>query len=255
MILARRRADRVDASHEKGGIMSTTRQAAVERGDIVTVSGRRVGDPGRLGEILDVLGPPDHPHYAVRWEDGHQTILYPGETTSIVTRHERDRAASHAVALAPATQDLVDTLRSEGVEFELLPHRRTTTASSEAHVLGVLPQVVAKTVIARTDEGGLIRAVVPATRHLSVLKLASAVGAKSAAVLEEADLVTAYPQFELGAVPPFGGPAGDRVVVDRSLLEQDHVVLDGGAHDMSLRLQSADLVALADAQVADIGVS
>jgi prolyl-tRNA editing enzyme YbaK/EbsC (Cys-tRNA(Pro) deacylase) len=119
----------------------------------------------------------------------------------------------------------------------------------------VLPQVVAKTVIARTDEGGLIRAVVPATSHLSVLKLASAVGAKSVAVLEEADLVAAYPQFELGAVPPFGGPAGDRVVVDRSLLDQDHVVLDGGAHDMSLRLRSGDLVALAAAQVADIGVS
>lgn len=63
--------------------MTSTRQAEAHRGDVVEVSGRRVGDPGRMGELLEVLGAPEHPHYLVRWEDGRESVLYPGEGTTI----------------------------------------------------------------------------------------------------------------------------------------------------------------------------
>jgi hypothetical protein len=63
--------------------MNATRKAEAHRGDVVEVSGRRVGDPGRVGELLEVLGAREHPHYLVRWEDGHESVLYPGEGTTI----------------------------------------------------------------------------------------------------------------------------------------------------------------------------
>ena len=72
--------------------------------------------------------------------------------------------------------------------------------------------------------------------------------------MSESELVTAYPQFELGAVPPFGGPAGDRVVVDRRLVEQEHVVLEAGVHDTSLRLRTDDLLTAADAELVDVAI-
>ena len=233
--------------------MSATRQAGAEQGDVVVVSSRRVGEPARKGEVLEVLGPADHPHYAVRWEDGHQSIFYPGETTSIKHR-SADVRPKPQLDVAAATKALVERLRDAALEFELLPHRRTLTAASEARVLGVLPQTVAKTLIARDEEGVHIRAVVPASGHVSITKLADAVSATTVVLLTEGELVSAYPQFELGAVPPFGGPAGDRVVVDRSLTDHDHVVFDGGVHDTSLRMRTDDLIAVADAQTADIAV-
>ncbi len=55
----------------------------VQPGDVVHVSGRHVGDAGRSGEIVAVLGQEEHPHYLVRWEDGRESTLYPGEGTSI----------------------------------------------------------------------------------------------------------------------------------------------------------------------------
>ena len=55
----------------------------VEPGDAVKTSGRHVGDAGRTGEIVSVLGEEDHLHYLVRWEDGHESILYPGEGITI----------------------------------------------------------------------------------------------------------------------------------------------------------------------------
>lgn len=52
-------------------------------GDVVKVSGRHVGDTGRTGEIVAVLGDDGRVHYLVRWEDGHESILYPGEALTI----------------------------------------------------------------------------------------------------------------------------------------------------------------------------
>lgn len=53
------------------------------RGATVEVAGRRVGEAGRTGEILEVLGTPDHPHYSVRWADGHESVFYPGADATI----------------------------------------------------------------------------------------------------------------------------------------------------------------------------
>jgi Ala-tRNA(Pro) deacylase len=151
-------------------------------------------------------------------------------------------------------EELVDLLRDTKTEFEVLPHRRTMTAVSEARALGVFAQTVAKTLIARDESGTCIRAVVSSPRADSPLaKLAWAIGARGVQLLSESDLVSAYPQFELGAVPPFGGPAGDRVVVDRTLADTDQVIVEAGVHETSLRLRTEDLLAITVAQVADIG--
>lgn len=65
-------------------VMGTLQQIhPVEPGDVVKTSGRHVGDAGRSGQILSVLGDDERPHYLVRWEDGHESILYPGEGTTI----------------------------------------------------------------------------------------------------------------------------------------------------------------------------
>jgi Ala-tRNA(Pro) deacylase len=231
--------------------MLTTRQPAVSRGDVVEVTGRRVGEPARIGEILDVLGSEGHRHYRVCWEDGHESILYPGEATGIRPRATRRHLS---LDLAAVTASLVDAIRATGAEFEVVPHRRTTTAAGEARALGLLPQDVAKTVIARAPDGTVVRAVVPASTKVDVPKLAAAVSEPSLEVLHEADLVTVYPQFELGAVPPFGGPAGDSVVVDSALAEAEHVVFDAGVHDTAIRIRGEDLVAVAHAATADIAV-
>jgi Ala-tRNA(Pro) deacylase len=234
--------------------VSATQDIRAVAGDLIEVSGRRVGDTQRSGEILEVLGSADRPHYLVRWEDGHESVFYPGEGSTIRHPESSTRRAKPALDVAAATGVLVELLRSEGVEFELLPHRRTMRAAAEARALGVLPQTVAKTLLARDGEGRCIRAVVPATTRLALDRLARAVGEQSVRLLTESELVTTYPQFELGAVPPFGGPAGDLVVIDVALAGCEHVVLEAGVHDTSLRLRTADLLRIADAKLDNIAV-
>lgn len=152
-----------------------------------------------------------------------------------------------------AMTDLTSALEASGARYELLPHARTETALAKAEALGLDADDVAKTLVVKTP-AGYARAVLPASRRIDLRKLARLleVGAKRIHLASEEDLARDYPEFELGAVPPFGGGRSDPVVVDTRLAERTSLVLDAGTHAQSLRMQAADLLRLTDATVADI---
>ena len=52
-------------------------------GWIIEIEGHHVGAPKQILEIVEVLGSPDHMHYRVRWEDGHESILYPSSDVHV----------------------------------------------------------------------------------------------------------------------------------------------------------------------------
>jgi prolyl-tRNA editing enzyme YbaK/EbsC (Cys-tRNA(Pro) deacylase) len=58
--------------------------------------------------------------------------------------------------------------------------------------------------------------------------------------------------FELGAVPPFGGPMGDRVLVDRRIAGRESVVFEAGSHGESIRMKTGNLLRLSGGEVADV---
>jgi hypothetical protein len=61
----------------------TTDIRAGRKGDVVVISGHRVGEHERLGEILEVLGDGERTHYLVRWDDGRESVFYPGSDAAI----------------------------------------------------------------------------------------------------------------------------------------------------------------------------
>jgi Ala-tRNA(Pro) deacylase len=155
-------------------------------------------------------------------------------------------------AMITATHALADFLAAEDVEFELLPHSRTETASDEAVALGIDPHEVAKTIILTTSRGYL-RAVIPATARLDLHKVRDLLALHETPFLtSEEELASAYPTFELGAVPPVGGPSGDRVVVDRKLADRDSLVIEAGSHIESVLVGTVDLLVLAQAEIGDL---
>ena len=52
----------------------TTTDARV--GDAVEVKGLP-GNPAEQGQIIEVLGAGEHVHFRVRWDDEHESLLYP----------------------------------------------------------------------------------------------------------------------------------------------------------------------------------
>ena len=47
------------------------------------------GEPARRGEIVEVLGHADHEHYRVRWDEQHESIVYPADGVVIIPRGSR----------------------------------------------------------------------------------------------------------------------------------------------------------------------
>ena len=69
---------------EREVVMAKTAQGKPARaGDEVVITGHSVGDSPRTALILEVLGDPGHERFRVRWEDGHESIFFPGEDATI----------------------------------------------------------------------------------------------------------------------------------------------------------------------------
>jgi RimK family alpha-L-glutamate ligase len=64
-----------------------------QTGDLIEITGHSVGDAPKRAEILEVLGEAGHEHFRVRWEDGHESIFFPGED-AVIRRPARKRGAA-----------------------------------------------------------------------------------------------------------------------------------------------------------------
>jgi hypothetical protein len=51
------------------------------------------GQPPRRGQIIELLGRDRHERYRVRWDEKHESILYPADGVVIVPRRPRARHA------------------------------------------------------------------------------------------------------------------------------------------------------------------
>ncbi|HXG76382.1 MAG TPA: DUF1918 domain-containing protein [Gaiellaceae bacterium] len=82
-------------ARKEAAMTKTVHGKPARPGDEIVVTGHSVGDAPRTALILEVLGEPGHERFRVRWEDGHESIFFPGED-AIVRRPRRRRAAATA---------------------------------------------------------------------------------------------------------------------------------------------------------------
>jgi hypothetical protein len=72
--------------------MTTKQTGDVRVGDHVEVRGVH-GEAARCGEIVELLGEVGHERYRVRWDAGHESIVYPADGVSIVHPPKRSRTS------------------------------------------------------------------------------------------------------------------------------------------------------------------
>jgi hypothetical protein len=79
------------------------RNAHAHAGDLIVIEGHHLGEPRRIGEILEVLGGAEHEHYRVRWDDGRESIFTPG--SDAVIQHASRRKARRPSPTTPGRTD------------------------------------------------------------------------------------------------------------------------------------------------------
>lgn len=122
-----------------------------------------------------------------------------------------------------------------------------------ALTLGIDPAQVFKTLVAEVD-GRLTVAVVPVTGHLDLKALATACGAKRAAMADRADAERAT-GYVAGGISPLGQKQVLPTVVDETAVLHDEVYVSGGRRGLDVGLSPDDLLRLTGATLADIARS
>lgn len=150
------------------------------------------------------------------------------------------------------SKKLKQFLDEKQVNYEEMQHATAYTAQEIAGAQHVPGQEAVKSVIVKSN-GSFTMCVLPAVRMVDLEKFKAATDVSDAELAAEEDLAQLFPDYELGAEPPFGNLYGLKVVADTSLDDNDSVVFNAGTHTDTIRLTLEDFKQLSEAQMADIG--
>ena len=137
------------------------------------------------------------------------------------------------------------------VKYTLLSHSPAYTAMEIAAAAHIPGKELAKTVMVKLD-GKLTMTVVPSSMKVNLGRLKGAAGASEAMLADEKDFGDAFPDCELGAMPPFGNLYGMDVFVDEHLAEDEEIAFNAGSHTELLQVAYKDFEKLVSPNVVSL---
>lgn len=143
-------------------------------------------------------------------------------------------------------------LQQQGIDYEVTVHEPRYTAASEAIASGTEPYHAAKAVALRDGDGYRL-AVLRASDRLDLHKVRTCLDLDSRLrFATERELSADFPDFEVGAIPPFGTMLGIPEIIDKRVLKGDRVLCSGGDHTHSVVVSPSDMARAADCLIADV---
>jgi Cys-tRNA(Pro)/Cys-tRNA(Cys) deacylase len=147
--------------------------------------------------------------------------------------------------------DVHNFLLERGIAHEMVSTRgRFRSPDRMAAVLGLPPEQVGRVVLFQ-GPGGLVAVLIPSDRSADRQRIAD--------VTDEPDLLELSPNraaeatdYLHEALPPAGLPSGTRVVMDRTLADQEVLYFPGGEPSSLLKIRPDDLARATDAHVAPV---
>lgn len=142
-------------------------------------------------------------------------------------------------------------LREQRVDFSVHHHSPAYSAQRLAAAEHVPGRMVAKVVIAVVDED-LVMLCLPAPCRVDLLKLMNAVATDNVRLAREADFSRAFPDCEVGAMPPFGNLYEMPVYVDKQLTADERIAFQACRHTETVEMAFADFARLAHPMVVEL---
>ena len=147
---------------------------------------------------------------------------------------------------------LAEILKRERVPYLMLRHPPVFTAPELSAIAHIPGHRSAKVVICIAD-GNPLQAVVPAHYSVDLEALRALVRAVSLRLANEEEIARLYPEFEVGAMPPFGMMHGHPVFVDRCFVGEPEMVFNAGTHTDSLCMHYGDFAEIVRPIVGSFG--
>ena len=145
---------------------------------------------------------------------------------------------------------LENYLRENAVSFEVQHHPRVVTAQEVAATEHIPGNLLAKTGMVLAD-GKMAMLVLPAPYEADLEKMGEVLEAKEVRRAEEEEFESAFPDCEVGAMPPFGNLYELPVYVEEALAEDETIFFRAGTHTETMSLKYADFEQLVQPTVAE----
>ena len=146
---------------------------------------------------------------------------------------------------------LREFLDSQQIKYLVISHSLGYTAQGIAAAAHVSGKKLAKTVIVKLD-GILAMAVVPASEHVDMDRLKMLTGCNCVEIASEKEFQNAFPDCELGAMPPFGNLYDMPVYADASLAEHEEITFSAGTHRELVRMHWEDMLRIVNPTIAEL---
>lgn len=131
------------------------------------------------------------------------------------------------------------------MEYELKEHAPVYTSEEAAQIRGAKMEQGAKALIFRAD-GQPVLIVVPGNKRVDTKKFKQVYGIKDLKFLSPEE-VFELTGLEVGAIPPLGNAMGLPTYADESLLRNETIEFNAGAHTKSIHLRSDDYLKICPA--------
>lgn len=139
---------------------------------------------------------------------------------------------------------LIEFLKKSRVKFEILEHRIVYTAFDKAQTLRTKQNLIGKTLILKID-GNLVIALISAKKNFDknkFKKISKKIGGKGKIdFASERNIKSKLKGVKVGAIPPFGNFWKIPTFVDKSLMKEREIILNGGNYDFSIRMKPKEL--------------
>ena len=150
----------------------------------------------------------------------------------------------------------IDLLKKAKAEHRVHSYQHDPKAPSygleAAEKLGLDPARVFKTLLAATEKGELLVAVVPVAGTLDLKALAHAAGAKKADMADP-QLAQRSTGYLVGGISPLGQKKRLRTFIDSSARAQPSIYVSAGRRGLEVELAAATLAEHTSASFADLG--
>lgn len=145
----------------------------------------------------------------------------------------------------------LEAVREAGLRHAVVRTKPARTVTEAAELRGIPVRALIKTLVIRRDEDDYVFVLVPGDRVIDWPKLRTHLGVRRLSLPDaaEAQAVTGYAR---GTITPFGAERALPVVADAALANTPEVSIGGGAHGVSIRIASTDLLGHLAADVADV---
>lgn len=148
---------------------------------------------------------------------------------------------------------VTDALKRQRMPYLVMRHPPAYSAQAMAAVSHTPGRCAVKVVICIAD-GQALQAVVPAHCQVDLERLRIIACVDTLRIATEHEMAGLYPDFEVGAAPPFGTLYGHRVFVEQCFVGEPEMVFRAGTHTDAICMHYFDFAEMINPVVGSFGV-